>query len=267
MVVPCLTISITNDYYGADLSGTEYCNININSTSGFNMPIRFVSENSFMMNGQVASKTEDRYVLNSRLTHETTTYAVEKFECDYISMQMTIDISDPSPIVTYHLYYTNRPRKDVENHFAALGMNVDYCDDKEVLLSEEFETINDFQYVFPIRVYSIFGIVTTVNMKQNEFFFSKANFELTMCNDEGRPPVVIEVTSQENTKFTLTQNNKTEESTGKDCNIKLDGMTTITASYSNIRWFATMTSILAIAAIALAALCMFYFAKKTTRRL
>jgi hypothetical protein len=141
-------------------------------------------------------------------------------------------------------------------------MNVDYCDYSQAVISEKFDTIDDFQYVFPVRMYSIFGIVTTVEMKFSEFFFSKGELKLTVVKPEGHPPVTVEVRSQDDTKFSITKDGKTEKQVGESYNSKVNNEIDIAAKYENVRWFAMITSVLTIAAIVMACWCMVFYVKR-----
>ena len=93
------------------------------------------------------------------------------------------------------------------------------------------------------------------------FFTADGDFEMNFV----RVPidnVTINIIGQENTSFEFIDNGNSKESVSTTYQFVAKDGVTIKAKYSNVRWFASLTSLFVITAIALVVLAMIFIAKK-----
>lgn len=263
-VIDSFTIQIERNYFGSSLSGTQYYTISIQSDSTVKFDIAFVSTSPFMLNTQNATKKDALYILNAELqsTPEVNTYELEQRLLTFSSMNMYIDVSTPEPSVRYSMSHNLDDTNSLRLELESMGMTVEYCDYQQVTFYEKFDTSNDFQYVFPIRTFAIFGIVSTVEYSHGAFFTSDGVFNIEFFDIPENLIVNVTIASQESTSFVLKYGDKTL--TTKDTYISFDAAsgTSVHAEYSNVRWFQSITSMLVVIAIMFAVAGMIYIARR-----
>ena len=265
-VINSINYEIKRDFYGTSLTGTEYYHFTLRSTQPYNIPIKIVCNNQFMFDGQegVWNEKDARYDLNVNVSTNTepTTYELEYIVSTISNGTIEIDVSTPSPSIKYRFYHSTKDLSSLEYELASVGMTVEFCDSAQVIFYESYDTNNDFNNIFPIRTFSMFGIVLTTEYKHGSFFTSDGEFTMTIFEVPSHLNVELTVIGQDNTKFEITQNGKTESIVGNNTSFILDENIQVDAEYSNIRWFSTVTSMLVVIAILAAILCMIWLAKR-----
>jgi hypothetical protein len=262
-IIESITFNFKPDYFGSSLFGTHYYHVEISSSKNIPVNIVFLSDNSFLMNSQSSNKNEynkHTIVDNAVIGSEIHTIDVEKKELNIDSLYMEINVSSPAPNVTYQLSHKEQNLSALKGELEGLGMSVEHIDSLTVKFYESFETINDFQYVFPIRTYSIFGIVSNVSCKHSSFFTADGDFEIEFFEVPSNLKINLTVVGQSNTTFTLYHGEKTQSTVGSSFDAIPVSGTKIHAVYSNVRWFQTITSMLVIIAIVFAIVVMIYIA-------
>lgn len=261
-------IDIIRNYFGSSISGTTYYTINVKNETGIDIPVKFISEKTFLLNGSSAVKNNDlfEYSLTFENGSDIVTHELQYMRFYIEAIKITVDISDDTPSVEYEITHTlkNIDANLIATELRTYGMHVTYCKDNVAMFSETYKTNNDFQYVFPMQLYSVFGIVNTIEYKYGAFFTANGEFEFNLVNVpiENIKMVIV---GQENTQFDLMDGDThyTEKSNSYTFTPK-SGMI-IKASYSNARLFATFTSLFTIIAIIFVMFCMFYIVKKRNR--
>ena len=265
-VINSINYEIRKDFYGTSLSGTEYYHFSIVSTESYNVPIKIVCNKKFMFQNKPGTWNEkdNRYDLNTTITTsvEPIVYELEYITSTVKSGTIELDISTPSPSVKYRFYHESKDLQSLEYELKALGMTIEFCDSSQVIFYESYETVDDFNYVFPMRLFSMFGIVLTTEYKHSSFFTSEGEFNINVYECPSHLNVECVINSQDNTQFAITCNNKTESSSGSSTSFILDNNIQVEAQYTNARWFATITSMLVIVAIIMAMMCMIWMAKR-----
>ena len=261
-----INYEITRDFYGTSLTGTEYYHFTLTSNQPYSIPVKIVCNNQFMFDGQegVWNEKDSRYDLKVNISTNTepTTYELEYIVSTISNGTIEIDVSTPSPSIKYRFYHSTKDLSSLEYELASVGMTVEFCDSAQVIFYESYDTNNDFNNIFPIRTFSMFGIVLTTEYKHGSFFTSDGEFTMTIFEVPSHLNVEVTVVGQDNTKFAITQNGKTESIVGNNTSFILDENIQVDAEYSNIRWFSTITSMLVVIAIFAAILCMIWLAKR-----
>jgi hypothetical protein len=261
-------IEVTRDYFGSSISGTTYYKITVKNETGIDIPVKFISEKPFLINGSSSEKNEDLFEKTITFSNSSD---IAIHELQYVNshieaIKITIDISDDTPSIEYDVSHTleNINADLIASELKTYGMHVTYCKDSSATFSESYDTNNDFQHAFPMQLYSVFGIVNTVKYNYGEFFTSEGSFELKLI----KVPidnVTIVIVGQDNTTFELIDGDTTYTETGdKYTFVPKDGMV-VKASYNNARWFAAFTSLFTILAIVFVMFGMFYIVKKRNR--
>lgn len=265
-VIEGIELEITKDYFGTSLAGTEYYHFKIMSDENISIPVRFINNSSFMLGSEKASwnEQESRYSLLTTVTanEDTTIYELEYKVLNVTSGALEIDVSTPSPGIKYTFYHSHADTTALTYELQAIGMNVEYVDSQQVVFYESYDTTNDFNNVFPVRTYSMFGIVSMVDYKHGSFFTSDGKFTLTIYEVPTNLNVDVQIVSQDNTNFSFTHNEQKEVDTNNTFRFHLIDNTVITAEYSNVRWFESVTSMLVIIAIILAGGAMIFLARR-----
>lgn len=265
-VINSINYEIKRDFYGTSLTGTEYYHFTLTSTQPYNIPMKIVCNNQFMFDGQSGTwnETDSRYDLNINIetSMEPTTYELEYIVSTISNGTIEIDVSTPSPSIKYRFYHSIKDLSSLEYELKSIGMTVEFCDHSQVIFYESYDTNNDFNNVFPIRTFSMFGMVLTTKYNHGSFFTADGEFNMTIFDIPSHLNVEITVIGQDNTKFAITQNGKTESHTGNSTSFRLDDNIQVDAEYSNVRWFSTVTSMLVVIAILVAIMCMIWIAKR-----
>ena len=260
-----LFISVEKNFFGTSLFGSEYFSFLIKSPLKVSVPLEIVFSENFLFNGNesVLDKSRGKYVLSTRLDLESdkNQFEMQYNTCNYKSVNIEIDITDDSPMVLYHISYDTKEAESIKNQLTAIGMTVEYCDGARATFSETFETCDDFKHVFPIRTFTLFDAVTTVDYQFSSFFSDKCNVTF-IFKDMNNENVSLVIKSQEKTEFMLIQNGNRTDSKGDSINVNLHGDVEIHAEYDNARWFESTTSILTIVVIVLVLLALIYLVKK-----
>jgi hypothetical protein len=126
---------------------------------------------------------------------------------------------------------------------------------------DKYNNVDDFANVFPMRNFSMLGIVTTAEMKYGSFFSDHCDVTLTFIPPEHDIDVYLKLTSQDNTEFIITTNEQ-QKSNSNTCSVDITEKTIVNAEYDNVKMFESITSILAIIAIMAVVLVMIYIAKR-----
>ena len=262
--IRALSIELTSDYFGTTMSGTKYFHIKLASSKDFSFPITFVSNNTFMLDGKTATLNDGRYILDKTFNVEAVT-SEHELEYKTISFKqgtITIDISGPSPQITYQFPHSVDDPNMLQFELQALGMKVENCDANQVTFYEKFDTTNDFNNVFPIRTYAFLGIISTVEYKHGSFFTSDGKFNMEFHEVPNEINISMVIDSQDATQFELVQNGQRQELTHSTIEFELTDDTVVNAKYSNVRWFESITSMIVIVAIILAVMGMIFLAKR-----
>ena len=262
--IRALSIELTKDYFGTTMSGTEYFHIKLASSKNLSIPITFVSKKTFMLDGVTATLNNGQYVVDKTFNVEPvmSEHELEYKIISFESGSITINISGPSPQITYHFPHNVDNKDALQFELQALGMNVENCDSNQVTFYEKFDTTNDFNNVFPIRTYAFLGIISTVEYKHGSFFTSDGNFTMNVHEIPDGVNISMVIEGQDGTSFELIQNGQRQELTHNNIEFELTDDTVITAKYSNVRWFESITSMLVIIAIILAVMGMIFLAKR-----
>ena len=260
-----INISLTRDYYGSSISGTTYYNFNIQNNSDIDLNVNLVSQDLFILNGTKAVWNEQEFAIPLKFERSD---EVKVFELQYVKshveeLRINIDISGDSPSVEYNVVHNVQEISAdvITKELQSYGMHVSHCVGNVATFSETYDTNKDFQHVFPIQLYSVFGIVNTIDFKYGSFFTADGDFEMNFV----RVPidnVTINIIGQENTSFEFIDNGNSKESVSTTYQFVAKDGVTIKAKYSNVRWFASLTSLFVITAIALVVLAMIFIAKK-----
>ena len=260
-VIMALEIEARRDYYGASLAGTSFYNFKIKNNSNISIPLQVVGNSFFLINSQEAEVNNERYTYETTIQGITDIqeFDIQYTKCNFSSALITIDISDGSPIIEYKISYNTANEKQIRDEFEALGMNIEQVAESYVLLSEFYDTNNDFQYAFPVRLYTIFGIMSTIDFEYGEFFASVADFEMEIYTAYSMP-VTIKLVAQDNTHFVITHRGETTDITDTQYSWDLESPIIVQAEYDNLRVGATIVSLLTILAIALVIMAMIYIA-------
>ena len=261
-------IEIIRDYFGSSISGTTYYKINVENETGIDIPIKFISQQSFLLDGSYAQKNGDVFEGTAILKNgvDVSSHEIQYVRSYIEAIKITIDVSDDTPSVEYEVSHTleNISADVIAAELKTYGMHVTYCKGNSATFSESYDTNNDFQYAFPMQLYSVFGIVNTVEYKYGAFFTADGKFEFKLVNVPIEKIKMV-IVGQENTTFELIDgdNRYTEVATTYTFTPK-NGMI-VRASYSNARWFATFTSLFTIVAIIFVMFGMYYIVKKRNR--
>lgn len=260
-----LSLLVEKDFFGTSLFGSEYFSATINAPKDIIIPLDIIFSKDFMFDGKQAKldNITDKFVLSTNLNVQTgeNRFEMQYHSSDYKSIAIEIDITDDSPIVLYHVVYDQRDADQIKNQLTSIGMTVEFCDSSRATFSEQFETCNDFQYMFPIRTFTLFDAITTVDYQFSSYFSDKCSVSF-IFKDMNSENITLTIKSQENTAFMLIQDGEQTNSEGTELDINLYGDVEIRAEYSNARWFFSTTSILAIVVIVLVLFGLIYLVKK-----
>ena len=265
--IETLCISANKEYFGTSLFGTEYYTFDLQFGSDIDFDLVIVSSSPIMIGGTAAEQENDRYVISSKvsISNGQGKIAVDRFKKNYKSCRVDIDISDTTPFVTYTIVPSVDNLKNIKEQVMAMGMKLESDQSNAIIFTESFETVNDFQYVFPIRLFSMFHVVNTASVKASSFFSDDCKSTFTFV-DEMDSDIVIRLIGQENTNFEVFSNEKKIETTSSEIEVPIQGSISIQAQYSNMRLFATITSLLMFIAIALVIFAMIFIARQRFRR-
>ena len=265
-VIEGFEIQITKDYFGTNLAGTEYYHFKIISDENICVPVRIINNTPFMFGGETSAwnEKESRYSLLTTINanQETTVYELEYKVLNVTSGTIEIDVSTSSPGIKYTFYHNHPDKTSLTYELQAIGMNVEYVDSQQVVFYESYDTTNDFNNVFPVRTFSMLGIVSTIEYKHGSFFTADGEFIFTIYEVPANLNVDVQIVAQDNTNFSLIHNGQEEVSTSNSFRFSLENDSVIKAEYSNVRWFESITSMIVIVAIIFTGAAMIFLARR-----
>ena len=262
-VINNLEIEIKRDFYGCSISGTSYYTFKVKNNSDIDMPLNIIAKSFFMTNGQDATVQNDVYTYNTSIvgSQEIQVFDIQYVTNNFDSASITIDISDGSPIVEYYVNHSYNDLNGLEKELTSLGMYVEQVDKGIAIFTEKYDTNNDFQYVFPIRLYSMFGIMSTIEFEYGEFFASVAKFDMTTYTTYSMP-LTVKVKSQPNTTFNVSYRGQQIEMVDETYSWEINSPIVLNAQYDNLRTGTTIIAFLTLFAIVMAMVLMIYVAYK-----
>lgn len=260
-----LSIGLARDYFGTSIAGTTYYHYTLTTEQPNQLDIVFKSKNSFAVDAQTATKNSDGvYVLNFSTSTSSTPSAheLEYANINVRDVTITFKIDSATPQMSYKAYHQHTDINALRAEIESLGMKVEFIDSQQVVFYEKYDTVDDFNALISARLYAMFGMVTTVEYKHSSFFTADGKFDLKVYSKNPDTNIYITVESADNTQFKINIDDKTQEIVQKTFNIDAETGLNIQASYSNVRWFQSLTSMLAIFAIVAALALMIYLAKR-----
>lgn len=259
-----LKLEIAKEFYGTSMAGTEYYSYTISLTNDVKFPVEFISSTPFMLNGQSSTKVDNgKHILKTdvQILAAPTKFDLQSSLVNFDNAKITIDVSTSAPHVEYSVSHNSKDTDGLKRELVAMGFSVDFCDNQQIVFSDKYNNIDDFLYVFPMRNFSTFGIITTAEGKYGSFFSDSLRLKLTMIPPEHDSPVAVVINSQQNTEFEITTSSKTTKNTNT-INFELSEHTIVNAEYNNFKMFDSITSLLAVLAIIAIVLLMIYIAIK-----
>lgn len=262
-VINNLEVEITRDFYGCSIFGTSYYTFKIMNNSDVDMPLNIVAKSFFMANGQDANVQDGVYTHSTivRGSQDVQSFDIQYGLIKFEDASITIDISDGSPIVEYYVAHKYQDISGLEKELTALGMYVEQLDNGVAIFTETYDTNNDFQYVFPIRLYSMFGIMSTIEFQYGEFFASVAKFNMSTYSTYATP-LTMKVVSQPNTTFNISYRGEQIEMVDEKYSWEMNSPIVFNAEYDNLRTGTTIIAFLTMFAIIMAMVLMIYVAYK-----
>ena len=262
--IDALRLNITKEFFGTSMAGTEYYTYTVSLNNDVKIPVEFVSTTPFMLNGQSSERLEDgKHVLKTdiNILSAPTKFDLQSSLVNFDNVKMIIDLSTSAPHIEYTVFHNSKDTDGLKRELIAMGFSVDFCDNQQVVFSDKYNNFDDFLYVFPMRNFSMLGIVTTVDCKYGSFFSDALRLNLTMSPPEYDVPVSIVINSQSDTDFEITTSSKKTENTNS-ISFELNEYTMVNAEYNNFKMFDSITSLLAVLAIIAIVLLMIYVAIK-----
>lgn len=260
-----LSLFIERNFFGTSMFGTEYYSLHITSPMSFTIPFEVCRSGEFMFDGRegVLNSRTGKYVVSTNLSlrQGENTYEMQYHIRDYQEISIEVDITDGTPMITYRISFEQSDYKAIRDQLSAIGMTVEDVGYSHATFSESFESIDDFQYVFPIRTYTLFNMITTVEHQYSSYLSEKCDVRLGFYNVED-VDITLTIKSQQNTTFTVDHNGVLSNSKGDTLNVSLQGDLDVHAEYSNFRWFSSITSIIVIIVIAFVLIGLIWIIKK-----
>ena len=261
--VDALSVSVNKEYFGTELFGTEYYTVNLDGVSDFSVPLTIVSNSAVMINGESSEIVNGKHYVSTVVSASSGSAQIElqQYVKNFSACTVEIDLTDTSPFVTYRVTPAAEIVGNLEYQMSAIGMTLESVQSNSVVFSEAFETHDDFQYTFSIRLFSMFQIVNTADVQISSFFSDSCKASFTFINDTGAD-FSVKIIGQEGSTYIVDNNGEKTESSGISAEIAINGNVTIDVGYSNVRWFATITSILMFIAVALVLFAMVIVARR-----
>jgi hypothetical protein len=262
--IDAIDVNISRDFFGSSLAGTFYVHFDVNNKSEEDIKIRYIRTKPFMINSEVSELKDDVYVIEKTLTAKTDNikYEMEYSFLETSNMNITLNIENPSPMITYTMTHRVSNTQSLKAEMEMLGLTVEFIDAGNIVLYERYDTMDDFNAMFSARLYAIFGIVATTKYEHKSFFTSDASIEVQFYHIPENLSLSLEIESQDNTLFTCSFGNKEQSTTGTKFKIDAKNDLIVKATYSNVRWFENITSVLAILSVAMVIFGMIYLGKR-----
>lgn len=248
-IIESLNIESDIEYSGTSLFGTSYYSIRIRGINS-TIPIQIESSNNpILYNGNESNVINTTISISDK---STSTIDFQTFESSISGLSIDADFTSTSPIITYSFFHNKQAYPHIEKELIQAGLKVDMIDEYKIVCHEKYTTDKDFANVFPVRLYSLFNVISKVSCEHKNSVFDKLNLSIIFAD----VPIDLYFTITANEKTIIKINNETTANVSKQ--IKVSSNTIISANCNEINISKLSTTLLAILAISfvIAGMCI-----------
>ena len=228
--------------YGFEKVGRVDYYMTYTSDRAFAIPITFVSDHVFTLNGQKATLLDGRYVLETDIVqneNEPGKLLISLGIQEYDSCITSIDLTQDPPKVTHTFTIGSLSESDRtkwQTWCQQSGMTLESMSDNKVVVEDAiYGSHEEFRRIFAERYTTWFGISTLIEKSERkQFIFDKGHTTFSFHNIFDAP-VILEIKAPEGAKFKIADVSDLliQEQSSRYLRVAIDGRLRCEVSFSS----------------------------------